>query len=91
MTFDAIRQCAQCIGRVIRSKTDYGLVVLADSRYNRHEKRCTTNRMLAYHGTASLLRHQEKRLLCLFDEGVKRSGYCAYLTKASKEAALVLN
>lgn len=39
MTFDAIRQCAQCIGRVIRSKTDYGLVVLADSRYNRHDKR----------------------------------------------------
>eukprot|EP00903_Cladosiphon_okamuranus_P005999 g5919.t1 len=39
LTFDAIRQCAQCIGRVIRSKTDYGLVVLADSRYNRHDKR----------------------------------------------------
>lgn len=40
LTFDAIRQCAQCIGRVIRSKTDYGLVILADSRYNRHDKRC---------------------------------------------------
>lgn len=39
LTFDAIRQCAQCVGRVIRSKTDYGLVVLADSRYNRHDKR----------------------------------------------------
>ncbi|CAM9725934.1 unnamed protein product, partial [Hapterophycus canaliculatus] len=39
LTFDAIRQCAQCIGRVIRSKTDYGLVILADSRYNRHDKR----------------------------------------------------
>ena len=24
----------QCVGRVIRSKTDYGLVVLADARYN---------------------------------------------------------
>ena len=33
LTFDALRQSAQCVGRVIRSKTDYGLVILADSRY----------------------------------------------------------
>ena len=55
LTFDALRQAAQCVGRVIRSKTDYGVVVLADSRYliifiliyqcnkpsryNRHDKR----------------------------------------------------
>ena len=42
LTFDALRQSAQCIGRVIRSKTDYGLVILlvADStRYNRQDKR----------------------------------------------------
>jgi len=39
LTFDALRQAAQCVGRVIRSKTDYGLVVLADSRYNRYDKR----------------------------------------------------
>lgn len=39
LTFDALRQAAQCVGRVIRSKTDYGLVVLADSRYNKHDKR----------------------------------------------------
>jgi DNA excision repair protein ERCC-2 len=32
LTFDALRQAAQCVGRVIRSKTDYGLVILADSR-----------------------------------------------------------
>jgi hypothetical protein len=35
LTFDALRQSAQCIGRVIRSKTDYGIVILADSRFNR--------------------------------------------------------
>jgi Rad3-related DNA helicase len=34
LTFDALRQAAQCVGRVIRSKTDYGIVVLADSRYD---------------------------------------------------------
>ena len=39
LTFDAIRQSAQCMGRVIRSKTDYGVVILADSRYNRADKR----------------------------------------------------
>jgi len=39
LNFDALRQASQCIGRVIRSKTDYGLIILADSRYNRHDKR----------------------------------------------------
>ena len=39
LSFDAIRQVAQCMGRVIRSKTDYGLMILADSRYVRHDKR----------------------------------------------------
>ena len=39
LTFDALRQSAQCVGRVIRSKTDYGVVILADSRYNRVDKR----------------------------------------------------
>lgn len=59
MTFDAIRQCAQCIGRVIRSKTDYGLVILADSRYNRHDKR------YAYTFSSRYNRH-DRRLLQLF-------------------------
>lgn len=39
LTFDALRQSAQCIGRVIRSKTDYGVVILADSRYQRQDKK----------------------------------------------------
>lgn len=39
LTFDALRQSAQCIGRVIRSKTDYGIVILADSRFNKADKR----------------------------------------------------
>ena len=33
LAFDAIRQAAQCVGRVIRSKADYGLMVFADKRY----------------------------------------------------------
>lgn len=39
LTFDALRQAAQCAGRVLRSKTDYGLIIFADSRYNRLDKR----------------------------------------------------
>lgn len=39
LTFDAMRQAAQCVGRVIRGKTDYGLMVFADKRFNRQDKR----------------------------------------------------
>eukprot|EP00897_Mesotaenium_endlicherianum_P010484 jgi/Mesen1/9464/ME000627S08848 len=39
LTFDAVRQAAQCVGRVIRSKSDYGMMIFADKRYNRHDKR----------------------------------------------------
>nr|WCZ58534.1 general transcription and DNA repair factor IIH helicase subunit [Andalucia godoyi] len=39
LTFDAIRQASQCIGRVIRNKTDYGMMILADKRYRRSDKR----------------------------------------------------
>ena len=30
LTFDAMRHAAQCVGRVLRGKTDYGLMVFAD-------------------------------------------------------------
>jgi len=39
LSFDAIRQAAQCVGRVIRSKSDYGMMVFADCRYTRVDKR----------------------------------------------------
>ena len=39
LAFDAVRQAAQCVGRVIRSKKDYGLMVFADKRYNSQDKR----------------------------------------------------
>ncbi|CAL9782182.1 unnamed protein product [Musa acuminata subsp. burmannicoides] len=39
LTFDALRQAAQCVGRVIRSKADYGMMIFADKRYSRHDKR----------------------------------------------------
>lgn len=36
--FDTMRQVAQCLGRVMRKKTDYGLMILADSRFMRPGK-----------------------------------------------------
>lgn len=38
LTFDAMRQCSQCVGRVLRSKYDYGLMIFADQRYERKDK-----------------------------------------------------
>lgn len=32
-------QASQCLGRVIRSKNDYGVMILADQRYKRYDKR----------------------------------------------------
>lgn len=39
LSFDAMRQTAQCAGRVIRNKSDYGVVVFADKRYARADKK----------------------------------------------------
>lgn len=39
LTFDAMRHAAQCLGRVLRTKDDYGLMILADRRYDSKEKK----------------------------------------------------
>jgi DNA excision repair protein ERCC-2 len=39
LTFDALRHAAQCVGRVLRGKTDYGRMIFADKRYASTEKR----------------------------------------------------
>lgn len=39
LTFDAMRHGAQCVGRVLRGKTDYGLMIFADKRFARADKR----------------------------------------------------
>lgn len=35
LSFDAMRHATQCLGRVIRGKDDYGVMVLADRRFER--------------------------------------------------------
>jgi DNA excision repair protein ERCC-2 len=39
LSFDAMRHAAQCLGRVLRGKDDYGIMVLADRRFlkKRHQ------------------------------------------------------
>jgi len=49
LSFDAVRQAAQCVGRVIRSKADYGLMVFADKRYQRSDKRDKLPRWITSH------------------------------------------
>ncbi|CAE1139024.1 ERCC2 [Acanthosepion pharaonis] len=39
LTFDAMRHAAQCVGRALRGKTDYGIMLFADKRYARVDKR----------------------------------------------------
>ncbi|XP_066911999.1 general transcription and DNA repair factor IIH helicase subunit XPD-like [Clytia hemisphaerica] len=39
LTFDAMRHAAQCVGRAIRGKTDYGIMVFADKRYSKADKK----------------------------------------------------
>ena len=39
LVFDAMRAASQCVGRLLRSKKDYGVVVLADRRYAKNECR----------------------------------------------------
>ncbi|CAB1348724.1 unnamed protein product [Coregonus sp. 'balchen'] len=51
LTFDAMRHAAQCVGRVIRGKTDYGLMIFADKRYARADKRGKLPRWIQEHLT----------------------------------------
>lgn len=47
LTFDAMRHAAQCVGRVLRGKTDYGLMIFADKRFARADKRDKLPRWIA--------------------------------------------
>lgn len=38
LVFDAMRHAAQCLGRVLRNKSDYGLMIMADQRFGVQSK-----------------------------------------------------
>ncbi|KAL4423122.1 hypothetical protein ABPG77_004805 [Micractinium sp. CCAP 211/92] len=68
LAFDAVRQAAQCVGRVIRSKADYGLMVFADKRYQRHDKRDKLPAWITQHLKDSHLNLSTDMLLCIARE-----------------------
>ncbi|GMR39936.1 hypothetical protein PMAYCL1PPCAC_10131, partial [Pristionchus mayeri] len=49
LTFDAMRHTAQCMGRALRGKTDYGLMIFADKRFSRTDKRGKLPRWMQEH------------------------------------------
>lgn len=49
LTFDAMRHAAQCVGRVMRGKTDYGIMLFADKRFSRSDKRSKLPRWIQEH------------------------------------------
>lgn len=68
LSFDAIRQAAQCVGRVIRSKADYGMMVFADKRYQRHDKRDKLPSWITSHLKDSHLNLSTDMLMCIARE-----------------------
>ncbi|KAF2350788.1 DNA helicase (DNA repair) Rad3 type [Trinorchestia longiramus] len=51
LTFDAMRHAAQCVGRAMRGKTDYGILLFADKRFARADKRCKLPKWIQEHLT----------------------------------------
>lgn len=55
LIFDAMRQAAQCAGRVIRNKNDYGIVVFADRRFMKVKLRSKLPKWIAQFISANSL------------------------------------
>ncbi|KAF8323397.1 DNA repair helicase [Clavulina sp. PMI_390] len=51
--FDAMRNAAQCMGRALRGKTDWGMMVFADKRFARADKRSKLPRWMNQYITES--------------------------------------
>lgn len=54
LTFDAMRTAAQCVGRALRGKTDYGIMCFADKRFARMDKRGKLPKWIQEHLADSL-------------------------------------
>ena len=76
LVFDAMRQTAQCLGRAIRAKNDYGIMILADRRFGlagKHTKlpRWLTDSLsqviLATAGKMTRIKSDGKRFSLFFD------------------------
>ncbi|KAJ7172483.1 hypothetical protein C8R46DRAFT_1086107 [Mycena filopes] len=74
--FDAMRNAAQCVGRVLRGKTDWGLMVFADKRFARADKRAKLPRWINQYITetaANLSTDMALTLSKLFMRGISQN------------------
>ncbi|KAK7014868.1 helicase ATP-binding domain-containing protein [Favolaschia claudopus] len=74
--FDAMRNAAQCVGRVLRGKTDWGLMVFADKRFARADKRAKLPRWINQYITetaANLSTDMALNLSKLFMRGISQN------------------
>lgn len=74
LTFDALRQASQCVGRVIRSKIDYGLMVFADLRYGRVDKYRKLPKWVTQHLEAANMNCSVDRAVSLAKDFLRRMG-----------------
>lgn len=71
LTFDAMRHAAQCVGRAIRGKTDYGIMIFADKRFSRSDKRSKLPKWIQEHLKDSLCNLSTEEAI-----QVRRVKYC---------------
>ena len=73
LSFDALRQTAQCVGRVIRSKQDYGLMIFADQRFSRVDKRNKLPKWITAYMDKNNLNLSTDRAVTIARDFLKRS------------------
>lgn len=49
LNYDAMKHTNQCVGRIITSKHDYGMVILADKRFLKPEKKSNMSLLIQNH------------------------------------------
>ncbi|KAI0982715.1 hypothetical protein GJ496_004194 [Pomphorhynchus laevis] len=74
LTFDAMRHAAQCLGRVLRAKSDYGLMVLADARFCRADKRHKLPKWIQEYIQESLVNVSSDELILVAKKWFKEIG-----------------
>lgn len=83
LTFDAMRHAAQCVGRAIRGKTDYGIMIFADKRFSRADKRSKLPKWIQEHLKDSLCNLSTEEAIQVFDNNankviLKKNVYIVY-------------
>lgn len=74
-----MRHAAQCVGRAIRGKTDYGIMIFADKRFARADKRSKLPKWIQEHLKDSLCNlSTEEAIQVCFDSRCLSMYKCMY-------------